>query len=847
MSSSSSGSDDGVLQNGPQMSCCVSTTKGSAVGVVTGTLTTELQLHQLIKIRNELFHIHSIRHHSSNEGDAQTMNASGTTGTTTVTFSSPSVLHSCNGMIPRFINTCTPLVGVDVHLKSNSTTVETVTLPPPSPLPTAAAVENVLHAGDQVAFDVGSWQTFEIDAGGVTALGFDLKTPWFPRQSASTASTATTTTTLFKCGSGGSSTSRESCDPIIVEDGNSGGGSGGGGGGDGGGGATEETSCSDVVMTKNEKQVQTFCDLRAKIDLKDEILLCGIVYTVVHIEPLTLTLNQAWLGRTNDISTARTQQCTMCRRPRSETQVIMQAYQEKYGKCDSVLCMARLEAEERKIGVAVSKEMTTTTNSVVQMEKEEEEEEEKEDTPRQTQKDTHDTSTTRLQHKSTPKVGDESSLSNLVVEEKPSSGTRGKESGSSSTSVAPSLPAAPASSPFGDLSLAVPVVHLGADGSVQGGLDERDEDTPLLNAIKGPLANLLKTKLTAGNAGGGDIPEKKLEEEKEEQQEKVEKKNEEKEEEEEEEEEDGLEDEENEDEDGIASDSEQGDATPSPPSKGTDGKLPKHEKDPAFEGWKKSKVPPGSSKSFKRFLNCELCGADNDVLNPLLMVNPTNEPPMSNEEYMKKKTKAAETVAAQSTPPGYLGAPNKPWHAAATEGMANANFGIKFCPDDWLDLGVGEHIYPIDPENPVGHKCQNLLNLGKCKEPKAIISDLAVAQGVPGPPGIFVEDFSQKKCKTMIHFFIMYIDFFVCAVFVFVVLELTPFSVLSNLELCSFIDKGYFGKSYKCQFARECRTPWLGFDHLCGVKRWWLKQTEQNSFHTFNDANGAETPVKWPE
>jgi hypothetical protein len=225
----------------------------------------------------------------------------------------------------------------------------------------------------------------------------------------------------------------------------------------------------------------------------------------------------------------------------------------------------------------------------------------------------------------------------------------------------------------------------------------------------------------------------------------------------------------------------------------------------AFDGWKPSNVPPGSSKTFKRFMKCELCGKDNDVLNPLFMINPSNEPPMSNEEYMKKKTKAAETMAAQSTPPGYLGVPNKPWLASATEQTSNAVANIKYCPDDWLDLGVGDHIYPIDPDNPVGHKCKNLLNIGKCKEPGALISDLAVKRGLDGPRGTYIEDFSQKKYKS------------------------------------------WNGKYMKCKFARECRTPWKGFDHMCGVTRWWLKQTEQNSYHKFNEANGAETPVKWPE
>ena len=105
----------------------------------------------------------------------------------------------------------------------------------------------------------------------------------------------------------------------------------------------------------------------------------------------------------------------------------------------------------------------------------------------------------------------------------------------------------------------------------------------------------------------------------------------------------------------------------------------------------------------------------------------------------------------------------------------------------------------------MGHKCKNLLNIGKCKEPNAVISDLAVRQGIDGPPGTFVVDFSAKKYK------------------------------------------GWFGKYYKCNFARECRTPWKGFDDICGITRWWLKQTEQNSYHRFNEGTSDEHMVKWPE
>ena len=77
---------------------------------------------------------------------------------------------------------------------------------------------------------------------------------------------------------------------------------------------------------------------------------------------------------------------------------------------------------------------------------------------------------------------------------------------------------------------------------------------------------------------------------------------------------------------------------------------------------------------------------------------------------MKKKSKSAETMAAQSTFPGYVGIPNLPHLATATEASSNSGLGIKYCPDDWLDLGVGEHVYPIDPDNPVGHKCKSVVS-----------------------------------------------------------------------------------------------------------------------------------------
>ena len=361
--------------------------------------------------------------------------------------------------------------------------------------------------------------------------------------------------------------------------------------------------------------------------------------------------------------------------------------------------------------------------------------------------------------------------------------------------------------PFGDVSIKIPNVQLSSDGTIVGGISEDDEDSPLLNSIKGPLASILNNLNL--NPDEKDEKEKKKEDDKKDKKEKKEKITPpEVDEEEEEEEEEGDELDDDLDEDGTPTNSPNGDTTPKPKS-GTDPdpKLPKHEQDAFDATMKPSKVPPGSSKTFKRFMKCELCGKDNDVMNPLFMLNPSEKAPPSSEEYMKKKMKAAETMDAQSTPPGYQGPGNKPWHKAADEMSSNHASGIKFCPDDWLDLGVGDHVYPIDSAGePVGHKCKNLLNIGKCKEPDSMIVDIAITKGFGiEMAGTFVEDFTQKKYK------------------------------------------GWYGKYQKCNFARECRTPWKGFDHLCGVTRKWLKKTEQNYAHRFNDAISDEHPVEWPE
>ena len=118
---------------------------------------------------------------------------------------------------------------------------------------------------------------------------------------------------------------------------------------------------------------------------------------------------------------------------------------------------------------------------------------------------------------------------------------------------------------------------------------------------------------------------------------------------------------------------------------------------------------------------------------------------------MKKIMKASETMDAQTAPPGYSGPVNKPWNKPADELASNHGSSIKFCPDDWLDLGVGDHVYPIDPHNPPGHKCKNLLNIGKCKDEGNLIAELAVQKGMDGPRGEFIEDFSQKNRLEGIH------------------------------------------------------------------------------------------------
>ena len=165
-------------------------------------------------------------------------------------------------------------------------------------------------------------------------------------------------------------------------------------------------------------------------------------------------------------------------------------------------------------------------------------------------------------------------------------------------------------------------------------MDDTDEDGPLLNAIKGPLGKVLN-EASKGKDDASDkkkssldlpdeLPSKDNDAPKDDDDD-------------EEDEEPGDDMDDGLDEDGSPTDSANGDTTPPPPGGSSDPNMPKYEKDPAFDGWKPSKVPPGSSKSFKRFMKCELCGKDNDVLNPLLMVNPSGEPPMSSEEYVAAK------------------------------------------------------------------------------------------------------------------------------------------------------------------------------------------------------------------
>ena len=764
----------------PILPCCIATSVGSNIALVSGKLKDHISVDMVLGVRGEAFRILDLE-------------SVMVTDEMHITLSATSIHSSCSGMMPRQLDQCTKLPGRAV-LTFNSTSVVTTN-----------DLSKLLQPRDRILFghpELSVEKLFTVSGmdGGVTKHGFDLPQPWMNAD--------TGTLLLYKC----DMESKEKCEQVGEKD------------------------CPRVVLRKDEAVVTTECDISGELEIGDEISLCGVVHEISFVAPTgdRMTLANPWKGRNADPSVEE-DSCQMCKRPRTEAQEIMEEYNEKYGRCESVLCMARLEAEERSLGKELQKEEKITSGSVNKMEEEE------------TRMDVDvgvavavgvgvgavkksdalmmaGGEAVRGAHKGT-------TSGNIIESTKTGDGSTNTATTTSAIASAtttstsptllspipqklPSLPNLPSltdngipstkqpDAPFGDINVPIPDVHLTSEGKVIGGIDENDPDTPLLNAIKGPLDHILQQVKSKKDNNDKDkklpsLPSLPIPTE------------------EEDEEEDDLGDDMDDDldEDGTPTNSKSGDTTPkpgsgsqSPPS----SKLPKHEQDAAFDTMKPSKVPPGASKTFKRFMKCELCGKDNDVMNPLFMLNPSSEAPPSSEEYMKKKTKAAETMDAQSTPPGYIGAPNKPWHKPADEMSANHGSGIKFCPDDWLDLGVGDHIYPIDKANgePTGHKCQNLLNIGKCKEDGALISDIAMARGMLDEPpgkGTYVEDFSEEKFT------------------------------------------GWYGKYVKCNFARTCKTPWKGYDHLCGVTRKWLKQTEQNYAHRFNEGTSDEHPVKWPE
>jgi hypothetical protein len=603
------GNDKNIITNHPTMPCCISTSKGSRQAKVAGRLSKEIRPSQIIRIRDEIFRIEKM----------SAVDESATDPTLTVLLSSPSKRTSCQGMIPRLIDTCVLLPGIHATLSLHSTTVITTSIDDNSSTVDTPYLDSHLHTGDRIYFDnpydmahshslgISTW---EVGAGGVTADGFEMTEPWTSpflteegdRTGHGSSNKNNGTLMMYKCiqtTTGPSPT----CDPVMEDD-------------------MQENRCQDVTMVRGEVEVnvESQCDLTGKIDIGDEIQLCGVVYRIVTFQKTTITLNRPWMGRPSDSYSKRPQQCTICRRPTTEAQEIMQEYQEKYGRCDSVLCMARLEAEERKLGQALDQEEKTSKRSIVEMEKEEEE-------------------------------NGGGNVTELVVEEDSTSakdqhgnkggndGGAGGGAGSGAGDAAGGAGdaaggVAPPPSPFGDLSIPVPDATIGPDGSIKGGVDDTDEDGPLLNAIKGPLGKVLN-EASKGKDDASDkkkssldlpdeLPSKDNDAPKDDDDD-------------EEDEEPGDDMDDGLDEDGSPTDSANGDTTPPPPGGSSDPNMPKYEKDPAFDGWKPSKVPPGSSKSFKRFMKCELCGKDNDVLNPLLMVNPSGEPPMSSEEYVAAK------------------------------------------------------------------------------------------------------------------------------------------------------------------------------------------------------------------
>jgi hypothetical protein len=282
-----------------------------------------------------------------------------------------------------------------------------------------------------------------------------------------------------------------------------------------------------------------------------------------------------------DSNSKRKQICKICRRPKTEAQEILEEYQEKYGRCDSVLCMARLEAEERKLGEALDKEEKDTKKSVLNMETEEE-------------KITNGEINTHERNETGLVVEEPKGSPNQINRRKNS--LKGKIVSTKDTNSAGSSSPLP-SSPFGSHSTSVPDTTIMSDGSINGGVEKIDEDSIILRAIKRPLEQVINDKKIdshtfslpgspkdasnvvpsdASNDASSDASSEALNDENE--------SNDDNGKDEDEDGDDGVDGDDlndNLDEDGTPSDSENGDSTPPlPPAGSAKGKLPKHEKDP---------------------------------------------------------------------------------------------------------------------------------------------------------------------------------------------------------------------------------------------------------------------------
>ena len=592
-----------------KMSCCMSTRKGSDRMLITGKLREEVHEGQVLKSRGRTFRVFDkATLNDDHKGVEEEEEEEEEEGALSMQMSSVSTQSTCQGMTPRLVEDCTRIPGRTV-LTFNSTNVVTT-----------EDTSMKLEFGDHVSFDVdvnhehqrSTLSPQNISAplqftvsSTVTKRGYDISEPWRRPNTGHLVA--------YRCSaaSPGSREPGQRCDFISER-------------------------CRNVVMDVGSKEISTTgeCDVTESVEIGDVLRLCGEMYMVMRTSPSGLWLDHAWRGRLVDLA-SNTQECQMCRTPRTESREILEEYSEKYGRCDSVLCMARLEAEERRLGRALSRE-EIETRVATENEESREKMEEIDEKLAAAAAAAGTTSSPSLSSGRTSLSKSERSKSTSNVDGAGGGeGSSGVNSSSSSSKLQPSPlnlggitldesiskakgskppPPPPSSlSPFGDPTLLVPGVRLDSDGNVVGGVgsfDEKDIDATLLNSIKAPLENVLK-QLGDKNPSGGSLPDapastaaaaaaaakpttpkipKIPEEDDEEDDEGYD------------EEDDTL------DEDGTPADSKEGNPKPKPKGGGgdvpKDGKLPKHETDPAFDKMKPSKVPPGSSKTFKRFMNC---------------------------------------------------------------------------------------------------------------------------------------------------------------------------------------------------------------------------------------------------